>query len=104
MSPLYWLLAVGVLLVLEMLTLGLTTIWFAGGAFVAFLASLCHASVPVQIICFLVVSIILLVFTRPIAEKYFNKNREKTNVDSLSGQQGRVLEEINGFYRPEKYY
>ena len=48
MSPLYWLLAVGVLLVLEMLTLGLTTIWFAGGAFVAFLASLCHASVPVQ--------------------------------------------------------
>ena len=52
LSPLYWLLAVGVLLVLEMLTLGLTTIWFAGGAFVAFLASLCHASVPVQIICF----------------------------------------------------
>lgn len=48
MSPLYWLLAVGVLLVLEMLTLGLTTIWFAGGAFVAFLASLCHASVPVR--------------------------------------------------------
>ena len=99
MSPLYWLLAVGVLLVLEMLTLGLTTIWFAGGAFVA---SLCHASVPVQIICFLVVSIILLVFTRPIAEKYFNKNREKTNVDSLSGQQGRVLEEINGFLQTGK--
>lgn len=102
LSPLYWLLAVGVLLVLEMLTLGLTTIWFAGGAFVAFLASLCHASVPVQIICFLAVSIILLVFTRPIAEKYFNKNREKTNVDSLSGQQGRVLEEINGFLQTGK--
>ena len=95
MSPLYWLLAVGVLLVLEMLTLGLTTIWFAGGAFVAFLASLCHASVPVQIICFLVVSIILLVFTRPIAEKYFNKNREKTNVDSLIGKEGIVKQEIN---------
>ena len=48
------------------------------------------------------VSIILLVFTRPIAEKYFNKNREKTNVDSLSGQQGRVLEEINGFLQTGK--
>ena len=95
MSPLYWLLAVGVLLVLEMLTLGLTTIWFAGGAFVAFLASLCHVSVPVQIICFLVVSIILLVFTRPIAEKYFNKNREKTNVDSLIGQTGLVTQDID---------
>ena len=50
----------------------------------------------------MVVSIILLVFTRPIAEKYFNKNREKTNVDSLSGQQGRVLEEINGFLQTGK--
>lgn len=102
MSPLYWLLAVGILLVLEMLTLGLTTIWFAGGAFVAFLASLCHVPVPIQIICFLVVSIVLLIFTRPIAEKYFNKNREKTNVDSLSGQQGRVFEEINSFLQTGK--
>lgn len=102
MSPLYWLLAVGVLLVLEMLTLGLTTIWFAGGAFVAFIASLCHAPVAIQILCFLVVSIVLLLFTRPIAEKYFNRNREKTNVDSLTGQQGRVLEEINGFLQTGK--
>lgn len=102
MSPLYWLLAAGVLLVLEMLTLGLTSIWFAGGAFAAFIASLCHAPVAIQVLCFLVVSIVLLIFTRPIAEKYFNRNREKTNVDSLAGQQGRVLEEINGFLQTGK--
>ena len=102
MNAMIWLILFVVLVVFEIATMGLTTIWFAGGAFVAFLASLCHASVPVQIICFLVVSIILLVFTRPIAEKYFNKNREKTNVDSLSGQQGRVLEEINGFLQTGK--
>lgn len=102
MEPLYWLIAVGVLIVLEMLTLGLTTIWFAGGALVAFVAGILGAPLWIQIICFLVVSIVLLVFTRPIAEKYLNKSRAKTNVDSLAGQQGRVIEEINRFKQTGK--
>ena len=97
MQPIYWLIVVAVLLVLEILTLGLTTIWFAGGAFVAFLAGICQAPLWIQILLFLVVSIILLVFTRPIAEKHLNNSREKTNVDSLVGKHGRVLEEIDNF-------
>ena len=97
MQPIYWLIVVAVLLVLEILTLGLTTIWFAGGAFVAFLAGICQAPLWIQILLFLVVSIILLVFTRPIAEKHLNNSREKTNVDSLVGKHGRGLEEIDNF-------
>ena len=34
-----WLILLGVLLVIEIITLGLTTIWFAGGALAAFLAA-----------------------------------------------------------------
>lgn len=37
MNSIYWLLLIIVLLVIEIITLGLTTIWFAGGALVAFI-------------------------------------------------------------------
>ncbi len=41
------------------------------------------------------VSIILLILTRPVAVKYFNKDRTKTNAESLIGQHGLVLEEVD---------
>ena len=102
MQPVYWLIVVAVLLVLEILTLGLTTIWFAGGALVAFFAGICQAPLWIQIVLFLVVSIILLVFTRPIVEKHLNSNREKTNIDGLIGKHGKVIEEIDNFSQTGK--
>ena len=102
MEPVYWLIAVAVLLVLEILTLGLTTIWFAGGAFAAFIAGQCQAPLWLQILVFLVVSVILLVFTRPVVEKHLNANRTKTNVDSLAGRHGKVIEEIDNFNQTGK--
>ncbi len=102
MEPIYWLVAGAVLLLVEIITLGLTTIWFAGGAFVAFAAGLIHAPLWVQIVLFLVVSIILLLFTRPIVEKHLNTSRTKTNVDSLVGKYGKVYEEIDNFNQTGK--
>ncbi len=90
-----WLVLVVVMLVIEIITLGLTTLWFAGGALVAFVASLFGAPLIVQIILFLVVSIILLLVTRPLAVKYFNKDRIRTNAESLIGVQAIVISEIN---------
>lgn len=95
MYEMFWLLLVVVLTAIEIATMGLTTIWFAGGALVAWIAALLHANIIVQIILFLVVSIVLLVFTRPVALKYLNKDKVKTNVDSLIGQDAVVLEEID---------
>ena len=69
MTPFYWLIALAVLLVIEIITLGLTTIWFAGGALVAFVLALFNVPLLVQITVFLVVSILLLLFTRPVVEK-----------------------------------
>ena len=60
MTPFYWLIALAVLLVIEIITLGLTTIWFAGGALVAFVLALFNVPLLVQITVFLVVSILLL--------------------------------------------
>ena len=90
-----WLILLGVLLVVEIITLGLTTIWFAGGALAAFLAALAGGPLWLQIILFFAVSILLLIFTRPIAIKYMNKNVSKTNVDSLPGEKAVVIKTID---------
>lgn len=95
MIPIYWLILFVIMVTIEIITLGLTTIWFAGGAFVAFLASLFGAGPIVQIILFFTISIILLWLTRPIAIRYFNKKHIKTNAESLVGQTAIVTQTIN---------
>lgn len=90
-----WLVLLIVLLIIEALTMGLTTIWFAGGALVAWILAMLDVHVGVQIAAFLVVSIVLLVLTRPIAMKYFNAKRERTNVENIIGQTGLVTETID---------
>lgn len=95
MYAIIWLAALVILLIAEALTLGLTTIWFAGGALIALVAALLGANVWVQLGIFLAVSLILLIFTRPVALRYMNKSTLKTNVDSLAGEQGIVSETID---------
>ncbi|MCB6201502.1 NfeD family protein [Extibacter muris] len=95
MQTMYWLVLFVILLIVEILTMGLTTIWFAGGALIAFVAGVLGFGTIVQMIVFVVVSVILLIVTRPIAVKYFNKERQKTNAESLIGQQALVLEDID---------
>ncbi len=90
-----WLIILLAMLIMEVATMGLATIWFAGGALVATILAALGVMLPVQIIVFLLVSIILLFFTRPIALKYFNKERTKTNVDSLTGKHAIVVEEVD---------
>lgn len=91
----YWLIALVVLLVIEAATLGLATIWFAGGALIALIAAMCGAGFGIQMVCFLVVSLILLIFTRPVAVRFLNKDTLKTNVDRVIGMEGIVAEEIS---------
>lgn len=90
-----WLVALVVLIVIEIATMGLTTIWFAGGALIAAIAAGLNAPLVVQFVLFLVVSFLLLYFTRPVAVKYFNKDRVKTNAESLVGKQAIVISEID---------
>ena len=91
----YWLIALIVFLVIEAVTLGLATIWFAGGALVALIAAMCGAGLGIQVASFLVVSLVLLFFTRPLAVRFLNKDTLKTNVDRVVGMEGVVTEEIS---------
>ena len=90
-----WLVALIVFIIIEFVTMGLTTIWFAGGALVASVAAAFQAPIWLQVTLFLVVILLLLFFTRPIARKHFNLERAKTNIDGLIGRQAVVKVRID---------
>lgn len=91
----FWIGLLVAFILIEIITVGLTTIWFAGGALVALIACLLNCPMPVQIILFFVVSIVLLIFTRPWAIKYLTPHHTKTNYEEVIGQKVRVVEMID---------
>lgn len=94
-QALIWLVIFIVSIIIELATMGLATIWFAGGALIALIFAICGTPLWLQITLFFVVSLVLIFFTRPIALKYFNNGRTKTNADSLVGEIAIVSEEID---------
>ena len=92
-----WLIVAGLLAIVEGLTMGLITIWFAGGAVGAAVAAMLGASTLVQVIVFLVVSIALIAATRPLAKKRLNAKTERTNVDAIIGTEGIVEADISQY-------
>lgn len=92
--PVFWLAAAIILVVIEALTMGLATIWFAGGAVVALIASLLGANLAVQLVLFFIVSIALLFSTRKVFVKKLHTGTEKTNVDALIGKEAMVISAI----------
>ena len=95
MESYFWLILFIIFLVCEIATLGLTTIWFAGGAFISFWLSIAGLGFIPQLVVFCLVSINLLVTTRPLATKYLNKNTTRTNVEELIGKNVKVSEIID---------
>ena len=90
-----WMALVIIFLVVELVTVGLTTIWLAGGALVAFILAAVGADFWIQLVAFFVVSFVLIFFTRPIAVKYFNPRRTRTNSEELIGTVVKVTERID---------
>ena len=90
-----WLIVLVTAIIIEAATMGLTSIWFAGGALAAIGVEKLNGGVYLQIIVFLLVSLVVMYFTRPVAIQYFNKERQKTNLDSIIGKQAVVTSRIH---------
>ena len=95
MLNLIWLGLFIILIIIEIFTVGLTTIWFAGGSLAALLTNVLGADIPIQIAVFLIVSCVLLIFTRPWAMKYLNKKRVKTNYESEIGKVIKLTQRVD---------
>lgn len=91
----FWLVLMLILILAEVATMGLTTIWFAAAALVCGICAGFGMPFLPQMIIFIVISLVLILFTRPIAMKYFNRDRVKTNAESLIGRQAIVTAQID---------
>ncbi len=92
-----WLIIAALCAAIEAFTMGLTSIWFAGGAVIAAIAAMIGLPVLAQVGLFLAVSALLIYFTGPIAIKKLKVGKERTNVDALTGQEALVTETIRPF-------
>ena len=92
--PVFWLIAVVALGILEAATTQLVTIWFALGALAALIAAAFHAPIWLQLVLFAVVSVLALVLTRPIVRKHLNNKKIPTNADRTIGKIGIVQQTI----------
>ena len=73
-NTMVWLAAMIILIIIEIVTVGLTTIWFAIGALVAIIVSMLGGGLILQMTVFLLISLGMLIFTRPLAVRYINKD------------------------------
>ncbi|MBP7479564.1 MAG: NfeD family protein [Spirochaetaceae bacterium] len=97
----FWLIIAVVLTLIEVVTLGLTTIWFALGALVMIFLSFTPIPFAVQVLIWLLISSALLYFTRPYAVKKLKVGKEKTNAESLIGKKALVVKTITKFEKGE---
>ena len=95
-----WLVVAIIMLVIEVVTTGLATLWFALGAIVAMVMDLCGAPLTSQIIVMAIVSvasfILCMIWISPKLESLRKKNIQRTNADRLIGREGVVIVPLNG--------
>lgn len=93
----FWLVLTAVLVVIELATVNLVTIWFAGGSLAAMVCALCNASVILQAIVAVGISGVLLaviLIFKPL-DKFKHKQNQPTNYDRVIGEVGIVETELN---------
>jgi membrane protein implicated in regulation of membrane protease activity len=90
-----WLVLVLVFFIAELISLGLTSIWFAAGALVAGIAAMFGAPIWLQCVLFILVTTVTLASTRKLAKRFLDNRLEKTNVEGLIGRTSMVIETID---------
>ena len=90
-----WLIIFIVLIITELLTINLVTIWFAFGALLALVVEVSFSNIVLDIITFVITSFLLIILTKPIISRLKVKKVEATNLDMVINKIGIVTEDIN---------
>ena len=94
----FWLIASGIFFVLEIFTAGFLIFWLGIAGLLAMIVSFFTASIVVQTIVFVIASCLLILFTRPIINKFLKFDKTETvptNVYRLIGKTGIVIDDIS---------
>ena len=91
----FWVATLVLFTVAEGVTSAMVALWFMGGSLAAFLLAVFGAPVWLQITCFVVVSLVLLLLLRPWMRKFVDDKKTPTNAESLVGKVVLVTEEID---------
>ena len=83
------------LLIVEIVTVNLVTIWFALGALFAIISSMFTDSFIIQMLVFVFVSLISLIVTKPLLKKFKGFEVTPTNSDRVIGMVGEVTKKID---------
>ena len=92
--PWVWVAVTIICVVIESLTLSLTTIWFGISGFVMVFLAFTPLPFYAQLIIFVVLSLVLLIFTRPVVKKKLNQKKIATNYERVIGQIAVVTKKI----------
>lgn len=90
-----WLALVIIFFIAEIITMGLTSIWFAAGALLAGISAMLGAPIWVQCLIFIVVTAVTLACTRKFAKRFIDNKLEKTNAEELIGKTSVVIETVD---------
>lgn len=90
-----WLIISGIFFVAEIITTGFLVFWFGVGAIFAMIVSLFCQNLFIQALVFIIVSVILMIFTRPLVNKIISiRDTMPTNVYNIINKEAYVMEDI----------
>ena len=90
-----WLIAAGIFFIVEIATTGFLIFWLGIGALLSMITSFITDSIVIQTIVFVISSCILIPLTKPLADKFTEKNTVPTNSYSVINKHGIVIVDIN---------
>lgn len=93
--PFVWISIIVIASLTEAFTAQLVSVWLVVGAVAALITSLFTSSLWIQVVVFIIVTLISLILTRPIVKKAISFEKAKTNADKYIGKTGIVVKEIN---------
>ncbi len=92
--PWVWVAVTIICIVIESLTLSLTTIWFGISSFVLVFLAFTPIPFGAQMFIFVALALVLLIFTRPVVKQKLNQKKIATNYERIIGQIALVTKKI----------
>lgn len=97
----FWLTILIICVIIEAFSFMLTTIWAAIAALPMIFIAKTNLPFKWQLLLFVILTVLLLIFTRPFAIKKLKIGKNKTNIDALINQDVLVTKEVTEFEKGE---